>query len=83
MAQPNLVVVIEGGIVREVIADQAINVRVIDFDIEGCDNSNDVIIELKSDYGSEAYVYQGDVFIKDASLVNKINAEIARVEDER
>lgn len=52
-----IVVVMDGGIVQNIIADEDVEVRLIDYDTEGADEAE----ELYEVFGNEAYLAQVEV----------------------
>lgn len=56
MKQPNIIIVVEGGIVQGVLADRHCVVRLIDYDVEGVDRPLCEIPQSNGDETCEAYV---------------------------
>ncbi|HAH24896.1 MAG TPA: hypothetical protein DCL77_14275 [Prolixibacteraceae bacterium] len=76
---PNIIVILNGGIVQSILSDKPINVKVIDYDVEGSDDENadnDTFREIpeKEDTTTTttAYIYDGDVFELNPEYVHKI-----------
>jgi len=68
-------IIIEGGIIQEVISEESIELNIIDRDINDLEDETNII------YGEESYVYRGNTLDVDPELVNQIFAEIAAVKD--
>jgi hypothetical protein len=66
MDRPKVVMVVEGGVLRDVIADCEIEFIVVDHDVQGNDPKDLVKIE-----GQNAYVYTSET-IPDPDTVDKI-----------
>ena len=76
---PRIVVIVEGGVVTDVLSDTPLDVEVIDYDIDGHDRSDDVI---KTEAG-EAIVYSGEVFSPDIKPLDGIWDSIQRMRKSR
>jgi len=76
MAKPKVVVMIEGGIVTEVLSEVPLDVEVIDFDTECSDPDDEVMITLD---GEEAFVYQVVVDVCSKKRTQMIHAMISEV----
>ena len=79
--KPNLVIIMEGGLISHFVADSEMEIIVIDYDTEGL--SEDEITEV---FGNKAYVYTHNLPVEDVSpkLVNEIKEQIVKeAENER
>lgn len=69
-----VVVFIEGGLVREVVAKKDLEIKIIDSDLEGLDQEDIITVE-----GQQQYVHNGVEIKTDcnrvASIVNKVEEQ--------
>ena len=75
MSKVNVVIVIEGGIVQNVICNEEINVAIIDHDNDGIDNEELTTLTDKDGSTFESYVYTNNNLVeidKDNFLFNQI-----------
>ena len=70
MEKPKIVIVLEGGLVQHIVADQEMDVTVLDFDTEGIDEKHSTEVN-----GDEAYVTSPHLEI-DPDEVESINDQI-------
>jgi|GEM_PF-5299109 hypothetical protein len=65
---PRAIVIVEGGIVQDVLTDIDIDVEVVDFDVQGLD---DYDTKISPSGGGEGYVYSGDVQSKNVKRLDQ------------
>lgn len=75
---PKIIVMVDGGIVQEVLCDRECEIEVLDFDTEGMDSNVETLVPLGSEHGGEAIVYRGDVATISPKKVNQFMAAIAQ-----
>jgi hypothetical protein len=70
-----VVILIEEGVIQEVISDTEAKVIIVDRDVEGCDKE-----DIKTVMGDDAYVYTGTTETRvDVEMVNQVVKEAAPV----
>ncbi|GEM_PF-6501261 len=77
--KPNLIVVMEGGLISHFVSDSEMDIIVIDYDTEGLNESDLTDID-----GDKAYVYTHEIPLEDINsrLINDIKKYIGNIDDE-
>ena len=67
-----IVVIVEGGIIQQILTDENVDITIIDYDTDGADDMDLVPINQGNGKTIDAYVYQGDLVDRDPGAIDEI-----------